>query len=43
MMEPQNGWGCQGSLEAIWSNPVLKQRHPELAAQDYICVAFEDL
>lgn len=27
----------------IWSNPLLKQGHPEQAAQDVVQMAFEDL
>lgn len=32
-----------GPLEAIWSNPLLKQGHPKQVDQDQVQVAFEDL
>ena len=33
--DSQSGWGWKGPLEVICSNPLLKQGHPELLAQDY--------
>lgn len=34
--DSQGGWGCQGSLEVIWSHPLHKLGHPELLVQHYI-------
>lgn len=34
--ESPNNYIWKGSLEAIWSDPLLKQGHPELAGQDHI-------
>jgi len=31
----QAGWGWKGPLKVPWSNLLLKQGHPELAAQDH--------
>jgi len=32
----QTGWGWKTPLEVILFNPLLKQGHLELAAQDYV-------
>lgn len=41
--ELQSGWGWRVPLEAIWSNPLLKQGHPEQVVWDHGHTASENL